>query len=411
MRTILASEFGTIITLGIGPIVMASIIIQLLNGAGILNFDMTTEEGKAVYTGSQKFLAILFTIFEATVLVFSGQVAASPALMASRGVFMANMILVVQIFFGGMILIYLDEVISKWGFGSGISLFIAGGVSKGILVRSFDPTAIGPGQPINGAIPAFINSLMQGSVQFIRQYPNDMLAFTATILVFIVCMYAQTIKVEVPLTYGRVRGLSRRYPLPFVYASNMPVIFIAALLANFRFWVAMLQRAGITWLGYFDASGQSHGLIYYIMPYSNFVKDLIFGAVGGRELLHAGTYLMVMVIGAILFSKLWVSVSGMNSESLAERLVGSGMRIPGFRSDTRVVQKVLDRYIPYLTVLGGAFVGALAAGAEFTGALGGGTGVLLTVGIIYHLYEQIASEQLLEMHPAIRGFIGEHSLM
>ena len=118
-----------------------------------------------------------------------------------------------------------------------------------------------------------------------------------------------------------------------------------------------------------------------------------------------------MVIGAILFSKLWVNVSNMTASDLSEKLLKSGMQIPGFRSDKRVIEKVLQRYVPYLTVLGGAFVGLLAAGAEMTGALGGGTGILLTVGIIYKLYEQIASEQLAEMHPAIRGFIGDGGIL
>ena len=101
----------------------------------------------------------------------------------------------------------------------------------------------------------------------------------------------------------------------------------------------------------------------------------------------------------------------MDSKGLSNRLVESGMQIPGFRSDRRVIQKVLERYVPYITILGGAFVGALAAGATFTGAIAGGTGILLTVGIEYKLYEEIASEQLLEMHPAIRNFIGDNGVI
>jgi len=411
LRVIMASKFGTIITLGIGPIVMASIILQLLAGAGVFKFDMSTPEGKATYQGAQKLLAIVFTIFEGGILVFAGQVAPSAALVASRGAFMANSIIMLQILLGGIIIIYLDEIISKWGFGSGIGLFIAAGVSYEIVLRAFDPMRLGAGQPINGAIPAFITSFTAGSIQFIRQYPNDMLALSATIVVFIITMYAQSIKVEVPISYGRIRGLSRRYPLPFVYASNMPVIFIAALLANFRFWVAILQKAGVKIFGYFDPSGAAHGPISYILPYNRFVKDLFFHTVGGRELLHAGTYMLVMILGAILFSKLWVNVSNMTSSDLSEKLIKSGMQIPGFRSDRRVIEKVLERYVPHLTVLGGAFVGLLAAAAEMTGALGGGTGVLLTVGIIYQLYQQIASEQLMEMHPAIRSFMGEGGII
>ena len=67
----------------------------------------------------------------------------------------------------------------------------------------------------------------------------------------------------------------------------------------------------------------------------------------------------------------------------------------------------MKKYIPALTVLGGLFVGLLAFGADLTGALGGGTGVLLTVGIIYRLYEEIAQEQLMEMHPMLRNFLGQ----
>ena len=409
LRTILASNFGTLITLGIGPIVMSSIIIQLLSGAGVLKFDMSTPNGKAEFLGAQKGLAIVFTVFEAAILVFGGQVVADTALIASRGLIMANSIIIFQIFLGGMLVILLDEIISKWGFGSGIGLFIAAGVTKEIVVRGFDWTRPGLGQPINGAVPAFISTLIQGSFTFIRQHPNDMLALTATIVVFIVTMYAQSVKVEVPISYGRVRGLSRRYPLPLVYSSVMPIIFISAIIGNLRFLIIMLNKAGIRFLGYFTGQ-EPHGAIYYVLPYSRFVKDLMFGAVGGRELLHAGVYFTVMVAGAVLFAKLWVGVSGKDSASLADQLVNSGMRIPGFRANTRVIQMILERYIPYLTVLGGAFVGALAAGASFTGALGGGTGVLLTVGIIYQLYQEIASEQMVEMHPALRGFIGDNSL-
>ncbi|MCQ8905713.1 MAG: preprotein translocase subunit SecY, partial [Methanothermobacter sp.] len=70
-------------------------------------------------------------------------------------------------------------------------------------------------------------------------------------------------------------------------------------------------------------------------------------------------------------------------------------------------EKILKRYIPTITILGGAFVGLLAFVADLTGSLGGGTGVLLTVGIVYRLYEEIAQEQLMDMHPILRSFLGD----
>ena len=412
LQVILASNFGTLVTLGIGPIVLASIIIQLLNGAGVVKFDMRSPEGKAVYMGAQKLLAIFFTIFEGGILIASGQLAPDAALIASFGAGTIGFFVLLQILIGGIIIIYLDEIVSKWGFGSGISLFIAAGVGSEIVWRAFSPMIdiggkaawFGQG-PLIGAIPNFFKNF-----EFIRAAAggvssNDMLAVAATLVVFVVAMYAQSIKVEVPITYGRVAGLGRRYPLPFVYASNMPVIFITALIANLRFLIAILHNAGITFLGTFDAVGNASGFIKYVLPYNSFAKDVALGL--GADYLHAFTYFIVLVVGSILFSKLWVGVSGTDAGSLADKLAASGMQIPGFRSDPRIIEKVLDRYIPGLTVLGGAFVGAIAALGDFTGALGSGTGILLTVGIIYQLYREIASQQLLELHPALRNFIGE----
>ena len=72
LQVILASNFGTLITLGIGPLVLASIILQLLNGAGVVKFDVKTPDGKAVYMGAQKVLAVAFTLFEGSILIVSG---------------------------------------------------------------------------------------------------------------------------------------------------------------------------------------------------------------------------------------------------------------------------------------------------------------------------------------------------
>jgi preprotein translocase subunit SecY len=82
------------------------------------------------------------------------------------------------------------------------------------------------------------------------------------------------------------------------------------------------------------------------------------------------------------------------------------MGVPGFRRDIRTMEKVLGRYINTVTLLGGAFVGLLAGLADFLGALGSGTGILLTVGILYGLYEEIARERVSEMFPAARRLLG-----
>jgi preprotein translocase subunit SecY len=116
-----------------------------------------------------------------------------------------------------------------------------------------------------------------------------------------------------------------------------------------------------------------------------------------------------MVIGSIIFAKFWIETTNMGPADVAKQIQGSGMQIPGFRRDPRIVEKVLERYIPTVTVFSGAMVGFLAAGADMIGTVGqsSGTGVLLTVGIMIRMYEQIGKEQMMEMHPVLRSFFGE----
>ena len=64
LEVIMGTSFGSIISLGIGPSVMASIILQLLVGSKILDIDTSSEEGRKFFQGLQKLLVFFFIIFE-----------------------------------------------------------------------------------------------------------------------------------------------------------------------------------------------------------------------------------------------------------------------------------------------------------------------------------------------------------
>src|SRR3989338_5492097 len=98
--------------------------------------------------------------------------------------------------------------------------------------------------------------------------------------------------------------------------------------------------------------------------------------------------------------------AGMDAKSQAKQMISSGLQIPGFRKDERVLERLLNRYIWPLTIMGGMSVGFLAAFADITGALGSGTGILLTVMIVYRLYEDIARQHMMDMNPMMRKFMG-----
>jgi preprotein translocase subunit SecY len=387
LRSVLAGNFGSIITLGIGPIVTASIILQLMVGGRIIKLDLSQPRDKALFQGTQKLLAIIFTIFEAAVLVFTGALApASPDVA---------WILILQIFIGGVLIIFLDEVISKWGFGSGVGLFIAAGVAQTIIVGSFNflssPTS--PGVP-SGAIPHFIYTLTTSQPDF-----SLLLPVIAVIAVFLVVVYAESMRVEIPLSYGGVKGARGKYPLKFIYASNMPVILTSALLLNLQLFATLFQRLGFPILGTISNGQPISGLALWLSQPS-------IGALFTNPF-QVLFYAVFFTGSCILFAWIWVELSGIGPKQVAKQLYQMGMQIPGFRSSRGQFERILKKYIPAITIMGGAFVGLLAFGADLTGALGGGTGVLLTVGIVYRLYEELAQEQLMDMHPMLRRFLGD----
>lgn len=397
LSVILGAKFGSIISLGIGPIVTASIVLQLLNGSGLLKFDLTSPDGKRMFQGVQKAGAIFFIIFEAIIYVLTGGLAPKVGI--------SPMLLIFQLCLGGLLIMFMDEVVSKWGFGSGISLFIAAGVSETIFTRALSPlpSPTNPAVPV-GAIPTLIQSLARSEPQTAMIM---LAAVIATILVFVIAVYAQAMKAEIPLSFGRIRGHGIRWPLAFMYTSNIPVILVAALLANIQLWAGLLgvgPDSKILLLfsppnvvnkiltGGFSVFPGGHGIVYALMT---------------SDLFRMLFYMAFMVIGAVIFSIFWVQTSGMDSKSQAQQMISSGLQIPGFRRDERILERLLDRYITPLTVMGAIAVGFLAAMADLSGALGSGTGILLTVMIVYKLYEEIAQQHMMDMHPMMRKFIGK----
>lgn len=444
---VLGSSIGSLLTLGIGPIVTASIILQLLVGSKIIPWDLKTPEGKGKFQGAQKLAVIFFSLFESYAYVAFGAIT---PVSNDLGIFI---FLIVQLAFGAILVLFMDEVITKWGIGSGVSLFIAAGVTKTIFIRAFNPLTP-PGETIPaGIIPQFIALLGLGEI---FQAFTALLPLIATILVFLIVVYIQAIKVEIPLAFGSIRGFSRRWPLNLIYTSNIPVILIAALLANMQLignvTAKTVTDAGLRCglFGCYDQNGVAQsGIALFFNPpvtlpvqiffitlvltvfvaaflafYLKYQKPnkviagaiiagliLAFAASGltvglpdSEAALRVITYMAILIGGSMIFSVFWVSTSGMDSRSVAEQIESMGMQIPGFRRDPRIVEEVLNRYIPTITIMSGLFIGMLAAIADFTGALGTGTGILLTVMIIYNLYENIATRYMEDMHPAMRKF-------
>ena len=414
LSVILGASFGSIISLGIGPLVTGSIVLQLLNGAGIVKFDLTSHEGKKKFQAVQKLLSIFFIIFEAIIYVKMGGLSPVAGFPAS--------FLILQLIVGGFLIMLMDEVVSKWGFGSGISLFIAAGVSQSVFIRLLSPLTQMGGLAFPFGTEAPIGKLwdifyqIQPAVGNISGATISIGAIVATIVIFCMAVYMQAMKIEIPLSFGRVRGQGIRWPLSFTYASVLPVILVSALFANIQLWATLFERWAttsqssiISFFSIYIFGQQStvtagHGLVQFINP-PNMVEKILTGSIGFGDFGTAITYSLIMIIGCTIFSIFWVQTSGMDARSQANQIMASGLQIPGFRKDPRLMERMLSRYIWPLTVMGGIAIGILAAVADLLGALTNGTSLLLTVMIIYKLYEEIAKQHMMDLHPMMRKFM------
>ncbi len=406
-QIVLALKIGTLLSVGIGPIVLSSIILQLLIGGGLIKLDLSNPAEKAQFSGTQKLLAVALSFIEPFFYLVGGLLVANPGMF---------LIVLLQMAFGALLLLYMDEVVSKYGIGSGVGLFIAAGVAEEILWRAFSPLDITRNFNLgdaNGLVFLFINNVGANLLGAITQY---LLPIVFTLIVFFVVVYAEGIHVNIPITMGS-RGSGGRYPVKFLYVSNMPVILAAALFANIQIWASLVKgrvpileniigalaaivTAPSGLVEKFFLEGLSPQIFTQIIQS---LTSLQFVGLGG-DIIHGFLYVLILTIMCIIFGKFWIELGGQGSEKVAAQLERAGMSIPGFRRDSRVIKQVLDRYIPTITILGSAFVGILAGFADLTGALGTGTGILLTVGIVYRLYEELAKQQLSEMHPMLGAF-------
>ncbi len=409
LRVIFASNRGTLMELGIGPIVTAGLILQLLAGSSIIKCDMSNSEDRGLFTSASKVFTILLTGIQAGAYILSGMYGTS---LAGPTI----LIIFVQLIITGVIVMLMDELVQKgWGLGSGISLFIMAGVAQNIIWSTFSP----PNGLFVGSLSALLGhqqTLLQwafGSASGI--YPS-LLGFFATIAVFLIVIYLQGIRIELPMSYAGYKGFRSRYPIKLLYVSNLPVIFASALFANVYFFSQLLwAQFGRPNPGtnlFFQIIGDYKqnitsgsvtpvgGLAYYVTAPRN-IQNVIAAP------LQAAAYLGIIIVFCAVFSLIWLEVGGLGPSKVAQQLMDSGMQIPGYRRSGRPIEAILKRYIPVVTVLGGIIVGLVAGLSDFFGAFGSGTGILLSVGIIYQYYELLMRERAAEMFPAFRRILGE----
>jgi len=405
-RVIFASAQGTLVELGIGPIVTAGLLMQLLRGSEILKFDFKKPEERGVFQTATKLVTYIVIVAESVVY---GIAVYGPGITEPNVLY----ILIGQLMAASIIIMFLDELIQKgWGLGSGISLFIMAGVAQQILWSLFSPLPAGDGGTI-GIMPYIGQSISGGDISNILFRSNQLpsifgLALTAGILLILI--YTQGMKIEIPIVSTKYRGFSAVYPIKLMYVSNIPVILATALTANAvflgqMFWANFNPRnnnAFMNIIGQFDPTSPATpigGLIYYITPPRGL--DIV-----ALDPLRAVFYVLFMIGIVVVFGKLWVELGGLSPKSAAKNLLDADVQVPGFRRSNQPIESLLERYIPSVTLIGSMILGLLAGVSDVLGVFGTGIGILLMVDILINYYNQLIKEQVEVVMPRLGALLG-----
>ena len=405
-RVIFASQQGTLVELGIGPIVTAGLLMQLLKGSEILKFDFKKPEERGIFQTCTKMVTYVVIVAESAVygIAVYGPGIAEPGVLY---------VLIGQLMAASIIVMLLDEMIQKgWGLGSGISVFIMAGVTQQILWSLFSPLPAGDGGTI-GIIPYIGQSIFSGDLANVFFRSNQLpsiFGLLLTVGVLLILVFTQGMKIEIPIVSTKYRGFSAVYPIKLMYVSNIPVILASALTANVLFMGQMLwanlnprnNNVFMNILMQYDPTSPSTpigGLVYYMTP----PRGL---DVAALDPLRAVGYILFMIAIVVVFGKLWVELGGLSSKSAAKNLLDADVQIPGFRRSNQPIEALLNKYIPSVTLIGSIILGLIAGISDVLGVFGTGIGVLLMVDILINYYNQLVRERVEIVMPRLGALLG-----
>jgi preprotein translocase SecY subunit len=397
--------------LGIGPIVTAGLLMQLLKGSGLIKLNFKDPDDRSLFTSATKIVTIIVIVAEGGLYGASvyGPLTADNAPHAIY-------IVIAQLIGASVIVMLMDEMVQKgWGIGSGLSLFIMAGIAQTILWNVFSVVPADDG-PV-GIFPFTIHAAYEGhaadAIFRTGQLPS-LFTLALTIGVILVLVYIEGIHVDVPIVSTKYRGFTAVYPIKLLYTSVIPVILASALTANAVFMGQMLwanynpnnQNPVFNWIAQFDPNssggGQATptgGILYYVTAPRSL--DVV-----AADPLRAVGYIIFMTAIVTVFSRLWVELGGLSAKTAARNLLDADVQVPGFRRSEGSVEVLLNKYIPSLTIISGIILGLLASISDVLNVFGSGTGLLLMVSIMVSYYQTLVKEQIDVIMPSLAALLG-----
>ncbi len=408
-RAIFAGKIFSLTALGITPILSASILTQILAGRKVLKLDLSEPEEQALYLNIQKFLVVIFAaLVSLTYVVVFYQ--PDPALSSEFGTLTVLLLLFSEVFAGGMLIYFMDSVVSRWGIGSGVGLFILADVSQAMFAGLVNPEMeVGYGGNLwaIGVIPRLIQIIFMPesigltggvyeklTIDFL--FASGIIALIATIAVFFAIIYVESMRLSV-----KVPGFRRRkrllVPVKFVYFTYIffiPLMFALDILHIIQAIGKMLYARGITILGTYDRWGNAEsGIMYFLQPiYSpyDWIPALMATPHEPWEIaLRILISTSMLIVATILSAFLWIKLTEGLEEKDIMRMVRS-LSLP-IRKDFQIkaIKRQIDRQTSRILVLECVIFCILSEILNMFGSLGNvSVYLLLAVSIAYGFYEE-----------------------
>jgi len=346
----------SIVMLGVGPFITASIIIQLLTMMFPKWKALMHEEGQA---GRQKLSNYSRLISVPLALV---QAVGFIVLLENQNVLphlgtTSLLINALVVSAGSILLMWLGELISEFGIGNGVSLVIFAGI---------------------------ISRLPKSTIQFLSTFDASQITVYIAVLVIAIVVIAGVVFVteaerSVPVTYAKqVRGnkvyggVSTYLPLRLNQAGVIPIIFALSILLFPQIIANFLSHASNALV----ASYASSFAIFFNNPW-----------------VYGGFYFLLVV----LFTYFYTAVT-FDPSMISENLQQSGAFIPGVRPGEHT-RDYLAAIVTRITLVGALFLGIVAvlplALQNFTGGTTlaiGGTSLLIVVSVVLDLLKKIDAQ-------------------
>lgn len=346
----------SLVMLGVGPYITASIIMQLLTMMVPSLKAMYQEEGeagRAKFSQYSRLLSLPMAVLQGiSFLVILERQGVLPALTPLQ--FGINLVTIVA---GSVLLMWIGELISEYGIGNGVSIVIFAGIVA--------------------ALPAAISqTLFAFEAAQIPVY----LMFTAVALAVIAAVVTITeAERPIPVTYAkRVRGMkffgggTTYLPLRLNQAGVIPIIFALSFLLLPQMFGTFFQASTIPWLA----------------SMANAILNLI-----ANQWLYGSVYFLLVFV----FTYFYTAVT-FEPNSIAENLQRNGAFIPGIRPGSHTSEH-LARTITRITFVGALFLGVIAVMPlivqNLTGIQNlaiGGTGLLIVVSVVLDITRRIDAQ-------------------